>query len=252
MSAAARRTSRRTARIAAVTTAALIGLGGLTACLPGLGLADDGPFPGQSGSQVADRSTEALKGASSLTVTGTVRDKGKPIQLDMAVSKSGECRGTMAMPGEGSFELIRTAEHIYIKADEAFYRAQVKDMSKNEADAVLKQLVGKWVKSKASEQDSKEIAELCDLDQLLGTFQKTKGTSKGGVEQVDGEYAVKLTTRTKEGTETLYVATKGEPYLLKAVLTGQDPASVTFSKFNQPVQAQAPTSDVVDTDNMGQ
>ncbi|MFJ3925475.1 hypothetical protein [Streptomyces sp. NPDC090022] len=236
----------RTARLTLVTAAALTGLSGLTGCLPGT--TDAGPFAGQSGSEIADRSTAALKGATSLTISGTVRDKGKPIQMDMAVSKGGDCRGTMTLPGEGAFELIRTGELVFIKGDETFYRTQVKDLPKDQADEVLRQLAGKWVKSRATAQDSKDLSELCDLDQLLTMFEKSKGTVKGGTADVGGKEAVKLTTMTQDGIETLYVATQGEPYLLKAVLTGKDPADVTFSKFNEPVQATPPAGEVVDSD----
>ncbi|MER5732460.1 hypothetical protein ABT084_29695 [Streptomyces sp. NPDC002138] len=231
---------------AVVTTAALFTL---TGCFPfGGDDVESGPFPGQTGSKVANASLESLRGASSLTITGTVRDNGKPIKMDMAISKSGDCKGSMAVEGEGSFELIRNAQFVFMKADAAFYRTQLKDSPKDEADAALKQLPGHWVKTKASAPDSKELSALCDLDELLKEFDKSQGARKDGVVQVNGQDAQKVTTKTTDGTEDLYIATKGEPYLLKAVETGKEPSDVSFSGFNVPVQADSPTKDVIDTD----
>lgn len=235
-------------RLTASTALACAAALGLTGCLGG---GPSGPFPDLTGSEVADKSVTALRGASSLTVSGKVWDEGKPMQLNMAVSKTGDCKGTISGQ-DGSFELIRNAESVFIKADEPFYRAQMKDLPKAQADEAVKQLAGRWLKSKAADPDSKELAALCDLDELLKEFDESKGAQKGKVTTVDGQEALTLTTKTTEGVETLHVATKGEPYLLKASITGKEPSEVTFSGFNKPVQADAPAGkDVIDADNLG-
>ncbi|MDJ0380607.1 hypothetical protein [Streptomyces sp. G-G2] len=234
-----------TASAIAVSATALFTL---TGCFPFGGSDEGGPFPGRSGSQVANTSIETLRGASSLTITGTVRDQGKPIKMDMAISRSGDCRGTMTVDGEGSFELIRNSQYVFLKADAAFYRTQMKDLPKEQADAALAQLPGHWVKSKANAQDSKDLAQLCDLGELLKQFEKSAGARKEGVVPLGGQQAAKLSTKTTDGTEDLYVATTGKPYLLKAVETGKEPSEVSFSGFDQPVRAESPTGDVIDSD----
>ncbi len=241
------RTVHRLTATAALTCAAALGL---TGCL-GLTSGPSGPFPELSGSQVADKSVTALRGASSLTVSGRVWDEGKPMQLNMAVSRTGDCKGTMSN-ADGSFELIRNADSVFIKADEPFYRAQMKDLPKEQADEAVKQLAGHWLKSKASDPDMKELSALCDQDELLKEFDDSEGAEKGKVTTVDGQEALTLTTETTDGTETLLVATKGEPYLLKATMGGKEPSEVTFSGINKPVQADAPTGkDVIDADKLG-
>ncbi|MFD9412239.1 hypothetical protein ACFWBN_35265 [Streptomyces sp. NPDC059989] len=237
----------RTAHRLTVTTAlACAAALGLTGCFQ-----PSGPFPDLSGSQVADKSVNALRGASSLTVSGSVWDEGKPLQLNMAVSKAGDCKGSISSK-EGSFELIRNEQFVFIKADEPFYRSQMKDLPKEQADEAVKQMAGHWLKSKASDPDLKEVADLCDLDQLLKEFEDSKGAQKGKTTTVGGQEALTLTTKTTDGNETLLVATKGEPYLLKATLDGKEPAEISFSGFNQPVQAEAPTGkDVIDTEQAG-
>ncbi|MFG2880264.1 hypothetical protein ACGFYU_35495 [Streptomyces sp. NPDC048337] len=237
------RTAHRLTATAALACATALGL---TGCLQA-----SGPFPDLSGSQVADKSVDALRGATSLTVSGNVWDEGKPLQLNMAVSKAGDCKGSISSK-EGSFELIRNAQNVFIKADEPFYREQMKDLPKEQADAAVKQLAGHWLKTKTSDPDMKDLADLCDLDQLLKEFEDSKGAQKGKTTTVDGQEALTLTTKTTEGTETALVATKGEPYLLKVSLDGKEPSDLTFTGFNKPVQADAPADkDVIDPDKQG-
>ncbi|MFD7561126.1 MULTISPECIES: hypothetical protein [unclassified Streptomyces] len=242
----------RTVRRPLATTAALACVAGLA--LTGCSLlkpAASGPFPDMTGSQVANKSVTALRGTNSLTVSGNVWDAGKKMQLNMAVSKGGDCKGTISSQ-DGSFELIRNAQSVFIKADEPFYRAQMKDLPKEQADAAVKTLAGHWLKSKATDEDSKELSALCDLNQLLKEFDKSEGAEKGKVTTEGGQEALTLTTKTTDGTETLLVATKGEPYLLKASNTGKEPSDVSFSAFNEPVKADAPTGkDVIDADKLG-
>ncbi|MFF4449874.1 hypothetical protein [Streptomyces sp. NPDC001502] len=236
------RTAHRITATAALACAAALGLTGCFA---------SGPFADLSGSEVADKSVDALRGAASLTVSGKIWDEGKPMELNMAVSKAGDCRGTIAGQ-DGSFELIRNSEFVFIKADEPFYRSQMKDLPKAEADEAVKQLAGHWLKSKTSDADAKELASLCDLDELLKEFDDSKGAEKGKVTSVGGQKALTLTTKTEEGTETLQVATEGTPYLLKAGVTGKEPAEISFSGFDKPVQAEVPAGeDVIDADKLG-
>ncbi|WP_374774329.1 hypothetical protein OG756_16410 [Streptomyces sp. NBC_01310] len=233
-------------RLTATTALACAAALGLTGCF-----GPDGPFPELSGSEVADKSVTALRGASSLTVSGKISDEGKPVEINMAVSKTGDCKGTFSGQ-DGSFELIRNGEFVFIKADEPFYRAQMKDLPKEQADQAVKQLSGHWLKSKTSDADAKELSALCDLDELLKDFEESKGAQKGKVTTVGDQEALTLTTKTTEGTETLLVATKGEPYLLKASITGKEAAEVTFTGINQPVKADAPAGkDVIDADQLG-
>ncbi|MFD7262376.1 hypothetical protein [Streptomyces sp. NPDC059874] len=239
------RTTRLPIATAALACAAALGLTGCSAFGP------TGPFPDLTGSQVADKSVTALRGTTSLTVSGNVWEEGKQTQLNMQVSKSGDCKGTISTQ-DGSFELIRNGEFVFIKADEPFYRGQMKDLPKEQADAAVKMLAGHWLKSKATDEDSKELATLCDLAELLKEFDDSQGAQKGKVTTIDGKEALTLTTKTTDGTETLLVATQGEPYLLKASNTGKEPGEISFSKFNEPVQAVAPTGkDVIDADKLG-
>ncbi|MFG2650855.1 hypothetical protein [Streptomyces sp. NPDC048436] len=211
-----------------------------------------GPFPGLSGPDIVDKAVKATTGASSLTVKGEVPDETGNIKLDMALDTKGRCAGTMGMNGEGSVELIASASTVYMKYDEEFLRAQSKGEPAADTQAAVDMLADRWAKTKATGADAKDIAGFCDLDVLLTDFKDVNSPArKGKTTTVDGTPALMLTERDGADRYTLYVATKGKPYLLKVVNeTAKKPESLTFTDYEKPVDATPPTGDVVDIDKL--
>ncbi|MEV6022662.1 hypothetical protein [Streptomyces sp. NPDC052036] len=247
---------RRTALAALCLAAAATA--GLTGCLPGQNSADDkpkGPFAGLTGGDIADRAMKATTGATSLRMTGDVRDdeSSGTIRIDMALNKKGECAGTMAMGGQGKADLIKTGDTVYMKYDEAFLRAQGKDDSKSDTDAVVAMMAGKWTKMSAKGKDAKDIAGFCDLDSVLADAENVNSdATRGATTTVDGTPAVVLHEKDGKDRYTLYVATQGKPYLLKVTSTSaKDPGTITFTDFEKPVPADAPKGKVLDLDKLG-
>ncbi|MGW6269274.1 MULTISPECIES: hypothetical protein [unclassified Streptomyces] len=249
---------RHTTLAAAVCLAAAATLG-LTACgteTAGSGkqgaAKETGPFPGLSGPDIVDKAVKATSGARSLSVKGSVPDEGGTITLDMAFDTKGQCAGTMGMGGEGSLDLITTARTVYMKYDEEFLRAQGKGQPKAETQAAVDMLAGRWVKTSATGADAKDIAAFCDLDVLLADFKDVDSDAdRGKTTTVDGTPALTLTETDGADRYTLYVATKGKPYLLKVVNeTAKTPETLTFGDFDEPVDATPPTGDVMDIDKM--
>ncbi|MGW1767963.1 hypothetical protein ACWCQL_28455 [Streptomyces sp. NPDC002073] len=216
--------------------------------------AQKAPYADLSGPQLLEKSLAATRKATSMTVKGSVTEDKKPMTMELSLSTGDECRGSMATAGEGRFELIKSKKNAYVKADEAFYRAAGKGEPKEQTDAVVKMLADRWMKSPADSPDAKDFTGICDLDELLKEFEDNSGTAhKGAVTTVDGQQAVALTVPADGGTGTVYVAAKGEPFLLKAVQKdGDDPGEMTFSDFNRPVDTTPPADkDVVDISKLG-
>src|SRR4051794_26452861 len=162
---------RRTALAALCLVAAATA--SLTGCLHGEDKADSkpkGPFAGLTGGEIADRALKATTGAASLRMKGDVSDDqdGGAIKIDMALDKKGRCAGTMGIGGQGKADLIKSGNTIYMKYDEAFLRAQSEGESKEDTDAVVAMMAGKWTKMSAKGSDAKDIASFCDLDTVLG------------------------------------------------------------------------------------
>ncbi|MFE0176519.1 hypothetical protein ACFWZ2_29800 [Streptomyces sp. NPDC059002] len=250
--------SRRTA-IAAVclATAATVGL---TAC--GTETKKDGataakpkePFAGMSGGDIAEKAIKATTGAASLRIKGEVADDSSgPLRMDLALDTKGTCTGTMGTAKEGSIELIIPGDVAYMKYDEKFLRAQSKGEPAADVQASIDMMADRWLKTKVTSTDAKEIAGFCDLDALLSEFKDTGSTARrGGTTTVDGTPAIKLTENDGGDKYTIYVATKGKPYLLKVdkATTGK-PEGLVFTDYDKPVKATAPTGDVLDLDKLG-
>lgn len=247
---------RRTALAALCLAAAATA--GLTGCLSGETKADSkpkGPFAGLSGGEIADRAVKATDGAASLRMKGDVPDDedGGTIRIDMALSKKGDCAGTLGMGGQGKADLIKTGDTVYMKYDEAFLRAQGKGDSKADTDAVVNMLAGKWTKMSATGADAKDIVGFCDLDSVLaGAEDVNSNATRGRTTTVDGTEAIVLHEKDGKDRYTLYVATKGKPYLLRVDSTSaKDPGTITFGDYDKPVPAAKPTGTVLDIDKLG-
>jgi hypothetical protein len=221
------------------------------------------PFAGLSADEIAEKALTATTGASSLRMKGRIQDDESDgtILIDMALDKKNECAGTLGMGGKGRADLIKTGDTVYLKYDETFLREQSKGEAKADVDAAVDMLAGKWTKMSAKGSDAKDIAGFCDLDTVLGGAEDVgSGGSGGGSAEgtragtatIDGQKAAVLKVKDGKDRYTMYVAAEGKPYLLRLDSTSaDDPGSVVFSDFDQPVPASKPTGKIVDLDALG-
>ncbi|MFE9901802.1 hypothetical protein [Streptomyces achromogenes] len=245
---------RRTA-FAALCLAAAATAGLVTGCQSGDDSAASkpkGPFAGLSGGQIVERSMKTTTAASSLRMKGRVPDDESKgfIDIDMALDKQGRCAGSMSFSGQGKADLIRSGGTVYMKYDEKFLRAQSEE-SKEDTDAAVDMLAGKWTKTAAKGQDAKDIASFCDLDTILGDMKDgdTEAT-RGKTTTVDGKPAIVLHEKDGEDDYTAHVATEGKPYLLRidSGAKAKEQIHLAFSDFDRPVPADKPTGEIVDLD----
>ncbi|WP_336321339.1 hypothetical protein [Streptomyces lavendofoliae] len=253
MSSTVSRTLKRPA-LAALCAAALA----LTACGPsgssGGQAKDAGPFPGLSGPQIADKAVKATKKAVSLTLDANLTTADGPIKAFVALGTKGRCAGTMTMGSTGTMELIRDGKLAYMRFDESFLREQNKGGSPEETEAVLKMLKGRWVKSDSTDPEFKDGLEMCELDTLLSEFETGVNSAERGVETtVNGKKALTLTEKDGDTTYRFYVATEGEPHLLKIEQKGgEEPGTMSFLDYDKPVPAKKPAAeDILDLDELG-
>ncbi|MFG2484947.1 hypothetical protein ACGFSI_19590 [Streptomyces virginiae] len=215
---------------------------GLTGCLP------SEPLPGQPASRVLDESLTALRGASTFTVSGTSSSQGVTMQVNLSISGTGECKGTLSARSGGNIEVVRTRDHAFVRGDEAFVLAQTQGMPEEQAGQVRKEMSGRWMRMEASDPSLKGLTTLCDRDGLLRDLYGIPGAEKGALTETDGQEAV--TVNTVEGV--FLVATKGEPFLLKATTSGPNAIDLAFTGINKPVQVDVPADkDVYDPDDNG-
>ncbi|MEE1755905.1 hypothetical protein [Streptomyces sp. SP18CS02] len=251
MSATALPWFKRPALAALCTVAAL----GLTACGPLAQEAEEtGPFAGLSGPEIADKAMKATSAASSLTLDMNLKTTDGPMKAYMAIDTKGQCAGTLTLGSTGTAELIKTGQVAYMRFDEAFLLAQSGGGSAEETAAVLKELKGRWVETDVKDPDAQDSLELCELDKVLSEFRTGIGFARKGEETtVNGRKALTLTESDGGTTTRVFVATEGEPYVLRIELQGgEEPGTMSFSEYNKPVPAKKPAAkDIVDLDEQG-
>ncbi|NBM20995.1 hypothetical protein [Streptomyces sp. GC420] len=211
------------------------------------------PFADLSGPEVVNRAITATKGASSLSLDLDLASADGPMKARFDTSRAGQCKGGMNMGGSGTVDVIKTNQDVYMRYDETFLREQAAGDSTEETDAVVDMLAGRWVRTDADEPDAQEALEVCDLDKLLAGFEEGDNLArKGEVTEIRGREALTLTETDGAETYTVYVATEGEPYILKIVQEGgEEPGTIEFSQFNDPVRAEPPADeDIVDLDGL--
>ncbi|MFF7182708.1 hypothetical protein [Streptomyces sp. NPDC008121] len=239
---------RRTALATAFCAALALGA---AACGP---FGDDpkaaGPFGELTGPQIADKAITATKAADSLTLDLAVRTTDGPMKARLAVDIRKKCAGTLTVGTTGTAEVVKPDDTFaYLRFDEAFLREQAKGESAEMQEAVLKELRGRWVKTAVSDPEAKESLELCDLKALLADFEQGTALSvKSGETTVGGRKALMLTQAFDKEKTTLYVATEGEPHLLKIVTAGgEEPGTIAFTDYGKPVTATPPPAkDILD------
>ncbi|MFF8842843.1 hypothetical protein ACF08N_08905 [Streptomyces sp. NPDC015127] len=213
---------------------------------------------GLSADQIAEKAVEATKTATSLRMKGEIDNEGEPVSLDLAMDAKNNCTGRLGIK-DGRADLRRLGEVLYMKGDEAFWRASLSrravapDGGNN--DTVIELMKNRWIKmpSRAIE----DMQGVCDLDEMLADLGKDKarrtGMTLGKDTRIGGVPAVTLVKKKGRETTTAYVAKEGKPYLLKVVKAGGDePGTIEFSDYDRPVAVKAPPADeVLDLEDLG-
>ena len=145
-----------------------------------------------------------MKDLKSLRMQGDLTTSGQKIGVDMQITTSGDCQGTITV-ADGSAQLVSSGGQAYMKPDKAFWESQAPGQA-----AQIEAVVGdKWVViPSASGLDS-----ACDLNQLLDGISKpsadpSNAPSTASSDSVDGQDAVKLTSKDSSGKPvTAWVAT---------------------------------------------
>ncbi|MFE1034434.1 hypothetical protein ACFW40_21365 [Streptomyces sp. NPDC058807] len=203
------------------------------------------PFEGQSADDIAAKAVEATRQAKSLHMKGDVRpEDGGTVTIDVSVDQEKNCEGTIGT-GDARADVRHTDATLYLRGDERYWQNALRQQP-GASQRMAQRLDGKWVKMPASDAAT---AGVCDKQGFVAAMDEDKserqGMKRDGTTEVGGEEALKLTKKTSGGeTLALYVATEGEPYILKSTTEGgENSGSVTFSEYNEPVQAEQPPAD---------
>ncbi|MFH8974810.1 hypothetical protein [Streptomyces sp. NPDC017890] len=234
----------RTIKVATAVATASVSVALLAGCGGDSG-GESKPFDGQSADDIAAKAVEATRQAKSMHVKGDNRlEDGTTVTIDVSVDQEKNCQGTIGT-GETEAEVRHTDATLYLRGDEQYWRSALKQQP-DAAREMLPKLRGKWVKMPANDATTTGV---CDKQGFIAAMDEDKserqGMKRGDTTEVDGEEAIKLTKKGSAGeTLALYVATEGEPYILKTTTEGgKNPGSVTFGDYNKPVSPEQPSAD---------
>ncbi|MGC9436985.1 hypothetical protein [Streptomyces sp. WG5] len=223
---------------ASVSVALLAGCGGDSG-------GESKPFDGQSADDIAAKAVEATQQAKSLHMKGDTRlEDGSTVTIDVSVDQEKNCQGTIGT-GEGKADVRHTDATLYLRGDAQYWRSALKQQP-DAAQEMAPKLRDKWVSMPANDAAT---AGVCDKQGFIAAMDEDKserqGMKRGDTTEVGGEEALELTKKGSAGeTLALYVATEGEPYILKTTTEGgENPGSVTFSDYNKPVSPEQPPAD---------
>ncbi|ANB04653.1 hypothetical protein SAM40697_0691 [Streptomyces ambofaciens] len=223
---------------ASVSIALLAGCGGDSG-------GESEPFDGQSADDIAAKAVEATRQAKSMHVKGDTRlEDGSTVTIDVSVDREKNCQGTIGA-ADTRADVRHTEATLFLRGDEQYWQNALKQQP-DAARKMAPKLQGKWVKMPANDAAT---AGVCDKQGFIAAMDEDKserqGMKRGDTTEVNGEEALRLTKKNASGeTLALYVATEGEPYILKSETEGgKNPGSVTFGDYGKPVSPEQPPAD---------
>lgn len=188
--------------------------------------------------QILEESKAAAVAASSVKVVADIESTTSPTTLDLTFTQSG-ATGTIGS-GEGQFEMITTADSIYIKGDEAFNTT-----FGGEAAAQL--LNGKWLQVPTDSEKAADFLPLASGKSFFESLMDSTSRELTVTDQTKDFGSVPAIGLEDDGQAMLWFATVGEPYPMAIEALGEETGSMTFSDWNAPVTiTPPPTDEVVD------
>ena len=220
--------------------------GGATALL--LAGCGGGGYADESAETITGDAEKEMKALSSVSMNGELTNDGQKLSLDMSVTTSGDCEGTIGLD-QGTAQLLSVDGQSWMKPDEGFWQSFAGD----QAAAVMQAVGDRWV---VMPEEEGGFTDLCDLDSLLEEMGEDDGDKMevGETEDVDGQEAVMIDTESDEGDPlTVWVAVDDPHYVLKMQVTeGDEPGTITFSDFDEELDVEAPSADeAVDLNQLG-
>lgn len=186
--------------------------------------------------QVLEDAEEAMSELESVRLSGEIVEDGGTLDMDVLISTSGDCEGSVGMEGGGSFELMQVDGVSYFKPDQEFWEAQ----AGSSAERLMDLAGDKWVTNSA---DPSGFGELCDLDSFLESLEaEPEDAEIDGTEEIDGTDAVRLTFTSEDGNDGVAFIAGEDPHrILRFDVDGE--GQVDFTDFDEELSVEEPAAE---------
>lgn len=215
MTAVSQGRTRRAALVRAMCALVVTGAG-LAGCGGGDPDAGTNGVGKLSADKIQSRTRTAAKSASSVHLSGTVVSGGGTYTLDMRLKGDGGSGSVTSK--NGTFRLLRVGEHLFLKADAAFWSRQ--DGSGSGDGSAAGKLDGKYVKVPSGDPAYQRFSGFTDKDVLLDGLLTLHGTlTTDGHHEQGGVRTIRI-AGDKGAGGSLDVSLEGSPYPLLLVRAG--------------------------------
>ena len=191
--------------------------------------------PSVSGGALLSASLADVAKAKAFRLVETSTTNGITTNIDMHYGLTGSA-GTITN-GKSTLHLIHLAGVTYVKAPDAFWKAQLTSAQLANYGASVHNA---WVKVPTLGATFGQLSAFTDKQQVVDALVKKDTTKfvRGPSKTVDGVATVRLTDTVK-GT-VVYVASKGTPYPIEVIGAKGSTAVAHFSDWNTPFSVSAP------------
>ena len=186
------------------------------------------PLDGKTGPEVADAAADALEKAGSVHVAGTIEQDGEEGDVDLHLQGEG-VTGTLTVGGV-EVELLSVDDQVYLQAPPEFWSGF------GMPEEFAAQFDGKWVVVPAEgASEFQDFSLQGFIDELRNPESSVKDDVSTG--EVDGTDVVVVE---QEDGSTLSVADDDDAYPLEISNKGDNPGTLTFSRFGEEEVISAP------------
>ena len=207
---------------------------------------------GRTAAELAEQAEDNLLDAESVRLTMTDRiaeTEGAPTEpsaMDLALDRDGNCAGTIETGGEGGgrVEIVKRGEEVWMKPDDAFWKAHVPG---GEGERVAELLKDRYLHGTTNDPTLKGMADVCDLNEFQREIDTGGSSGDGsltkGEETTRQDTAVVPLTGEEDGERTtLYVTADAPHRLIEADQRGEGTdVTLTFEDYGKPVPAGTPS-----------
>jgi hypothetical protein len=216
---------------AALLAVVTVGLAGCGDDVGGGSLSQAQDYAKHSGSAIAADARKAMRSLDTMHVAGELSQDGNTVSVDLSVSGTGECSGTIGV-GAGSIELRSVGGRAWYRADEAFWRVEAPD----QAAEIARKVHGRWVPLAGQ---LASLRSFCSIDTLTDQMLSSSATIEAaGAAMVGTRPVVRLAVEEGGTTTTAYVDA-AEPHHVLRMTRGKQ-GDLAFSDFDEKFTVDAP------------
>lgn len=172
----------------------------------------------------------ATEKARTAHVAGSVTQNGSTVSFNLVVGH-GQGGGTLSENG-ATFDIVLHQPKVYLKAGKATWTKVA-----NSAAASL--FADKWLETTTANKDFVNLANLADIVKLTKALEPSGTLTKQGATSFRGQPVVPLFD-SGGGGGTLYVASRGIPYIVAVVGGKGAPGRLLFTQYNTAKVPPAP------------